>query len=179
MPFYPPDCIETIRRALNEDLGTGDVTTQLTIDPEQRAEADFIARQAGIIAGTEVVRQTLLQLDPGMELAVHLQDGETAELGDRILTATGSAQAILTGERVALNFLQRLSGIATITSRFVALAAGTKARIVDTRKTTPGLRALEKYAVRVGGGRNHRFGLYDAIMIKDNHVQAAGGLREA
>ena len=179
MPHYLPDSMEVIRRALNEDIGTGDVTTQLTIDADLRANADFIARQTGIIAGTEVVRQTLLQLDPGMEFVIHLEDGDTAAAGDKILTATGSAKAILTGERVALNFLQRLSGIATTTSRFVALAAGSKARIADTRKTTPGMRALEKYAVRVGGGRNHRFGLYDAIMIKDNHIQAAGSISQA
>ena len=179
MAFYAPDCAEIIRQALAEDIGTGDVTTQLTVDPNLRASADFIAKQAGVIAGAEVVRQTLLQLDPAMDFALLVEDGETAEPGDTILTATGHAQSLLTGERVALNFLQRLSGIATMTSRFVALAVGSKASIVDTRKTTPGLRVLEKYAVRVGGGRNHRFGLYDAIMIKDNHIQAAGGIAAA
>ncbi len=179
MAFYPPDCTEIVRQALAEDIGTGDVTTQLTVDPDLKATAYFIAKQAGIIAGIDVVRQTLLQLDPGALFEIHLEDGENVEPGDTILTATGRAQALLTGERVALNFLQRLSGIATMTSRFVALAVGTKARIVDTRKTTPGLRALEKYAVRVGGGRNHRFGLYDAVMIKDNHILAAGGITAA
>jgi nicotinate-nucleotide pyrophosphorylase (carboxylating) len=179
MTLIPPDSIDAIRRALAEDIGTGDVTTQLTVDPDLRAAADFVAKQTGVIAGTWIVRQTLLQLDPGIEVELHVEDGETVQPGDVMLTAKGSAQALLTGERVALNFLQQLSGIATMTSRFVALAAGTKARIVDTRKTTPGLRALEKYAVRVGGGRNHRFGLYDAILIKDNHIQAAGGIGAA
>ncbi len=179
MGFYAPECTEIVRQALAEDIGTGDITTQLTVDPDLNATGSFIAKQAGVIAGIDVVRQTLLQLDPEIEFEVLLDDGETAEPGDTILTASGRAQALLTGERVALNFLQRLSGIATMTSRFVALAVGSKARIVDTRKTTPGLRALEKYAVRVGGGRNHRFGLYDAIMIKDNHIQAAGGIAAA
>jgi nicotinate-nucleotide pyrophosphorylase (carboxylating) len=179
MTFFMPDCIDIVRRALGEDIGTGDITTELTVDRNKRAEADFVAKQAGVIAGIDIVEQTFLQLDPGMEFVFHVEDGETVEAGDKIITATGHAAAILTGERVALNFLQRLSGIATMTSRFVALVAGTKARIVDTRKTTPGLRAIEKYAVRVGGGRSHRSGLYDAIMIKDNHIQAAGGIAAA
>jgi len=179
MSFHMPDCAEIVRHALAEDIGTGDVTTDLTVDPGMRAEAHFVAKQAGIIAGTEAVRQTLMQLDPGIELQIHLEDGETAEVGEKILTARGSARALLTGERVSLNFLQQLSGIATLTSRFVALAVGTKARIVETRKTTPGLRLLEKYAVRVGGGRNHRFGLYDGIVIKDNHILACGGITTA
>jgi nicotinate-nucleotide pyrophosphorylase (carboxylating) len=177
--FNLPDCLDTIRRALAEDIGTGDVTTLYTVDPDVRAEADFIAKEPGIVAGLEIVRQTFLQLDPGIEFKVQLDDGESAEAGDTIATASGNARALLTGERVALNFLQRLCGIATMTSQFVALAAGSKARIVDTRKTTPGLRALEKYAVRVGGGRNHRFGLYDAILIKDNHILAAGSIASA
>ncbi len=179
MLFFPPDCTEIIRRALAEDVGSGDVTTQLTVESNLRSRASFIAKAVGIVAGIHVASQTLLQLDPGMEFVVHVDDGDSIQPGDTILTASGSAQAILTGERVALNFLQRLSGIATMTSRYVALTAGSKARIVDTRKTTPGLRALEKYAVRVGGGRNHRFGLYDAIMIKDNHILAAGGIAAA
>jgi len=177
--FHLPDCHDTIRRALSEDIGTGDVTTLFTVEPDLRAEADFIAKQPGIVAGVEILRQTLLQLDPSIEFTVELEDGETAEAGDTIATARGQACALLTGERVALNFIQRLSGIATMTSQFVALTAGSKARIVDTRKTTPGLRALEKYAVRVGGGRNHRFGLYDAILIKDNHILAAGSIAAA
>jgi nicotinate-nucleotide pyrophosphorylase (carboxylating) len=179
MSFFMPDCIEIVRRALAEDIGTGDITTELTVDRNKRVGAAFIAKQAGVIAGIDIVEQTFLQLDPGITFIFDVEDGETVEPGDNIMTATGHAVAILTGERVALNFLQRLSGIATMTSRFAALAAGTKARIVDTRKTTPGLRAIEKYAVRVGGGRNHRFGLYDAIMIKDNHIQAAGGIATA
>jgi nicotinate-nucleotide pyrophosphorylase (carboxylating) len=179
MTLHPPDCIDIVRRALAEDIGTGDVTTQLTVDLNLQADADFVAKQPGIVAGTEVVRQTFLQLDPGAEFVFGVEDGEGVEAGAKIMTVTGNAGAILTGERVALNFLLRLSGIATMTSRFVALTVGTKARIVDTRKTTPGLRVLEKYAVRVGGGRNHRFGLYDAIVIKDNHIQAAGGIAAA
>lgn len=179
MAFLAPECTEIVKRALAEDIGTGDVTTELTVDRNMTLTADFVAKQAGVIAGGDVVRQTLEQLDPDVEVTVHVLDGESVEPGTVILSATGDAQALLTGERVALNFLQRLCGIASMTSRFVALAVGTKARIVDTRKTTPGLRLLEKYAVRVGGGRNHRFGLYDAILIKDNHIQAAGGITAA
>ena len=179
MTYHVPDCIDVVRRALAEDVGTGDITTQLTVDPNMSAVANFVAKEAGIVAGIDVVRQTLLQLHPAMEFSEAVEDGYSVESGDVILTVRGRAAAILTGERVALNFLQRLSGIATMTSRFVALAVGSKAKIVDTRKTTPGLRALEKYAVRVGGGRNHRFGLYDAIVIKDNHIQAVGSIAMA
>ncbi|HLJ57323.1 MAG TPA: carboxylating nicotinate-nucleotide diphosphorylase [Chthonomonadaceae bacterium] len=179
MSNYLPDCSELIRRALAEDIGAGDVTTQLTVDEALKASADFVAKQHGIVAGKQVAKQVLAQLDPAIEFTDQAEEGESVEPGQVLFTATGSAQAILTAERVALNFLQRMSGVATMTSRFVALTAGTQARIVDTRKTTPGLRALEKYAVRVGGGRNHRFGLFDAIMIKDNHIAAAGGIGAA
>jgi nicotinate-nucleotide pyrophosphorylase (carboxylating) len=179
MVYFVSDCAEIVRRALAEDIGTGDMTTLLTVPPEARARGEIVAKASGIIAGLPVVTQVFAQIDPGLTLTFHLQDGEQAQPGQTLCSMEGSAQSILTGERVALNFLQRLSGIATRTARFVELVQGTKARIVDTRKTTPGLRSLERYAVRVGGGRNHRFGLYDAVLIKDNHIQASGGITEA
>lgn len=179
LEFHPPDVGDIVRRALIEDIGTGDITTLLTVDSEARAEARVIAKQTGIIAGLPVVREVVRQVDASVTLSYEREEGDLVEQGDLVCTMIGSARSLLTAERVSLNFLQRLSGIATLTARFVAIVAGTKARIVDTRKTTPGLRALEKYAVRVGGGRNHRLGLYDAIMIKDNHIQAAGGVAVA
>lgn len=167
---------ETVRLALAEDIGTGDMTTLFTVPPEVQAQAVLMAKQAGVIAGLWVVAEVYRQVNPAVKIQWDVEEGENVEAGQRLGTLRGPAQSILTGERVALNFLQRLSGIATKTARYVALAEGTKARIVDTRKTTPGLRALEKQAVRLGGGYNHRFGLYDAILIKDNHIQAGGGI---
>jgi nicotinate-nucleotide pyrophosphorylase (carboxylating) len=143
------------------------------------ARGAIVAKSPGILAGILVAEEVFHQVSPALTVLCHLEDGEPVQPGQTLCTVTGSAQGILIGERVALNFLQRLSGIATKTARFVELAQGTKARIVDTRKTTPGLRALEKYAVRVGGGRNHRFGLYDAVLIKDNHIQASGSISQA
>jgi nicotinate-nucleotide pyrophosphorylase (carboxylating) len=179
MPTYLPELTEIVRRALAEDVGTGDITTLLTVPENTAARATLIAKQAGVVAGLPVVGEVFAQVDPGLTFQWGADDGDRVEPGRALCAILGSARSILTGERVALNFVQRLSGIATKTARFVELAAGTKARIVDTRKTTPGLRALEKYAVRVGGGYNHRFGLYDAILIKDNHLQASGGIAPA
>ena len=179
MATYLPDIIDTVRRALAEDIGTGDLTTLLTVPEGAVAMGSLLAKQAGVVAGLPVAAQVFVQVDPALAVEFTAEEGQYVEAGETLMAVRGSARSILTAERVALNFLQRLSGIATKTARFVALVEGAKARIVDTRKTTPGLRALEKYAVRVGGGFNHRFGLYDAILIKDNHIQAAGGITPA
>ncbi len=179
MSYFPPDCEETVRAALREDIGTGDVTTLFTVPADAQAQARMIAKAPGIIAGLPVVEAVLRQVDPTLRGVRSVEEGARVLAGETVFTIEGAAQSILTAERVALNFAQRLSGIATKTARFVELVIGTRARIVDTRKTTPGLRALEKYAVRVGGGYNHRFGLYDAILIKDNHIAASGGIAQA
>jgi nicotinate-nucleotide pyrophosphorylase (carboxylating) len=179
MTFAMPDCTEIVRRALMEDIGTGDITTQLTIPEEARAKAQMLVKQEGLVAGLPVAEEVFRQVDATLSVQWLHEDGEPVREGDVLCEVFGSAQSLLTAERVALNFVQRLSGIATKTAQFVELAAGAKARIVDTRKTTPGLRVLEKYAVRVGGGFNHRFGLYDAVLIKDNHIQASGGITAA
>ncbi|MCW3096033.1 MAG: nadC [Chthonomonadaceae bacterium] len=179
MPTFLPDIIDIVRQALAEDIGTGDMTTLLTVPESAVAMGSLLAKQAGVVAGLPVAAQVFAQVDPALAIEFTAEEGQYVEAGETLMAVRGSARSILTAERVALNFLQRLSGIATKTARFVALVEGNKARIVDTRKTTPGLRALEKYAVRVGGGFNHRFGLYDAILIKDNHIQAAGGITPA
>jgi len=171
------DCV--VRAALDEDIGSGDITTLLTVAADAEATANVIAKGAGIIAGIDVARTAYAALDPGMTFQVNMTDGSVVAPNDHIATVSGNARAILTAERVALNFLQRLSGIATLTNRYVHLVSHTKARIIDTRKTTPGLRLLEKYAVTVGGGSNHRFNLSDGILIKDNHIAAAGGIEKA
>jgi len=170
---------ESVRRALQEDIGTGDVTTLTTVPSEVRARAWMMAKAAGVVAGLPVVAEVYRQVSSLVATRPLVEEGARVQPGDRLCEIEGPAQAILTGERVALNFLQHLSGIATRTARFVELVAGTGARIIDTRKTTPGLRLLEKYAVTVGGGRNHRLGLYDAVLIKDNHILAAGGITAA
>ena len=169
-----------VRAALAEDIGPGDITTALCIPEGTRATATVLAKQPGVIAGLAIGELAFQLLDPDAVWSAHVKDGDRVGEGRTPLaTVSGDARALLTAERVALNFMQRLSGIATATAHYVFLVAGTNAHIVDTRKTTPGLRALEKYAVRVGGGYNHRFGLYDAILIKDNHIQAAGGITPA
>lgn len=174
-----PDVGESVRRALVEDIGTGDVTTLFTVPEDTEAVATMICRSSGVVAGIPVAEQVFLQVDPALTVKLNAVDGQYVEAGEILLTVAGSARSILTAERVALNFVQRMSGIATRTAALVRLIEGHKARIVDTRKTTPGLRALEKYAVRVGGGYNHRFGLYDAVLIKDNHIAVAGGISAA
>jgi nicotinate-nucleotide pyrophosphorylase (carboxylating) len=169
-----------VRAALEEDLGrAGDITSQLTIPADKQASAKFVARKAGRIAGLICAEAALRLVDPSVKFTVALPDGSDAAAGAVLATVSGPARSILTAERVALNFLGPLSGTATLTAALVKAVEGTNARIVCTRKTLPGLRALQKYAVRCGGGFNHRFGLDDAAMVKDNHVQAAGGIAPA
>jgi nicotinate-nucleotide pyrophosphorylase (carboxylating) len=177
--FLSPLAIdEAVQRALNEDLGrAGDITSIATIPEATQAHAIMIARQAGVISGLPLAVAVFQKLSPDINIQAHVRDGGTVASGVHVLTISGPARAVLAGERTALNFVGRLSGVATLTSDYVRHTAGTKLRICCTRKTTPGLRALEKYAVRCGGGFNHRFGLDDAILIKDNHVAVAGGVR--
>ncbi|MFT5127434.1 MAG: nicotinate-nucleotide pyrophosphorylase (carboxylating) [Rhodothermales bacterium] len=163
-----------VRAALAEDIGEGDATTLAVVPDDVNIDAEFRARETCVIAGLPVVAAVFHELDSSVELSVRVAEGERCGVGQVAAVVSGSARAILTGERTALNFMQRLSGIATQAAEYAAACAGTKVRILDTRKTTPGLRALEKYAVAVGGAENHRFGLYDRIMIKDNHRLIAG-----
>jgi nicotinate-nucleotide pyrophosphorylase (carboxylating) len=177
-----PDLIiePIVRAALAEDLGlAGDITSRACIPPDARAEAVFGVRRPGTLAGLDCARLAILAMDPDAAFETWREDGASISAGEVLARVEANARALLAAERVALNLLCRLSGVATLTSAFVAEVAGAGARIVDTRKTTPGLRALEKYAVRCGGGANHRFGLDDAILIKDNHVAACGGVGEA
>ncbi len=169
-----------IRAALAEDLGrAGDITSAACIDADARMSGVFRARKAGIVAGLACARLALVELDPGAAFEAVAADGDHLAPGAVLARVDTDARALLSAERTALNLLGRLSGIATLTGAYVAAVAGTRARVIDTRKTTPGLRALEKYAVRCGGGDNHRFGLDDAVLIKDNHVAAAGGVGAA
>jgi nicotinate-nucleotide pyrophosphorylase (carboxylating) len=177
-PQYLVDA--AVRAALDEDLGiAGDITTQATVPPGTPAEAAIAARKPGVVAGLALAEAAFRALDPNVAFTIETEDGEAVSAGGVIARISGDARAILSAERVALNFLGRLSGIATQTRIYVDAIAGTNAKIVDTRKTTPGLRAFEKYAVRCGGGHNHRVGLFDAVLIKDNHIIAAGGLTVA
>ena len=168
-----------VRAALAEDLGRGGDLTSALIDADARMTCVFAARREGRVSGLECARLALRAMDPGASFAVIVPDGADAGAGSPLARVEGNARAILTAERTGLNLLGRLSGVATLTRAYVRAVEGTGARITDTRKTTPGLRALEKYAVRCGGGINHRFGLDDAILIKDNHVAACGGVAEA
>jgi nicotinate-nucleotide pyrophosphorylase (carboxylating) len=168
----------TAERALNEDVGTGDVTTTATVPEDARARGLITQKAPGVVFGLDVAEQTFRALDPEVSFERLVNEGQWRE-GGPVLALTGSARAILTAERTALNFLGRLSGVATLTARYVRALDGSKARILDTRKTTPGLRALEKAAVAAGGGTNHRTGLYDAILIKENHAALGGGVGEA
>jgi nicotinate-nucleotide pyrophosphorylase (carboxylating) len=172
------EVLELVRRALAEDVGGADVTTEATVAPDARGRARVVQKAPGVIYGLEVAEAVLRTLDPGVRFAPLAPEGRWREEGP-VLEAEGSARALLTGERTALNFLGRLSGVATAAARCVRAVEGTGAQVLDTRKTTPGLRALEKAAVAAGGARNHRFGLWDAILIKENHIAAAGGLRAA
>jgi nicotinate-nucleotide pyrophosphorylase (carboxylating) len=166
-----------LRAALREDLGrAGDLTTDAIVAPERTGSADIVAREAGTVSGLRAAARVFTLLDPAVRVEPFVGDGAAVAAGTRLATITGSLRTILTGERTALNVLGRLCGVATATRRYVRLVEGTTATIVDTRKTTPGMRALEKAAVRHGGGKNHRFGLDDAILIKDNHVAVAGGV---
>lgn len=170
---------DIIARALAEDIGLGDVTTLATIDSGTPCQAEVIAKAEGVVAGLWVAVATFTSLDPEVDARFAAHDGDRVKPGTVVLRLDGDAQAIVSAERTALNFLQRMSGIATLTARYVAALEGTQTRICDTRKTAPGSRALDKYAVRVGGGRNHRFGLFDGVLIKDNHIRAAGGIAQA
>ena len=181
VPFQPLDPAlyrEIVRRALAEDLGWGDVTTEATVPGELRAKGVILAKSSCVIAGLDVAAEVFQQLDPGCAFDRKKKDSDRCEPGDIVAEVRGGAVPMITAERTALNFLQRLSGIATLTRRFVDAAAG-QIIILDTRKTTPTLRALEKYAVRAGGGVNHRAGLDDGILIKDNHIRLAGGVAAA
>lgn len=170
---------EIIRKALEEDLGTGDHTSLATIPPTAKGTSKLLVKEEGILAGVEVAQLVFKQLDPTLKIEVLIPDGSHIKPGDIAFYVSGSSGSILSGERLALNFMQRMSGIATATSHLVKMIEGTSAKILDTRKTTPLLRELEKSAVRLGGGENHRMGLYDMIMIKDNHVDFAGGISQA
>ncbi|MEM6792733.1 MAG: carboxylating nicotinate-nucleotide diphosphorylase [Acidobacteriota bacterium] len=178
--LYPIVYAELIDRALREDLGrAGDLTTDAVVPPGIRAVGELRAREGGRVAGLEVALEVFKRLDPAAEIEIGLADGADAAAGDVLATVRGAAREMLSAERTALNLLGRMCGIATVTRGMVASVAGTGARIVCTRKTTPLLRALEKYAVKLGGGHNHRFGLDDAVLIKDNHREIAGGAAEA
>jgi len=171
---------DIVRRALLEDLGHGhDSTTQALIPANRKGKLVMKARQGGVLAGAEVSRAAFKLFDDSLNVRLHAADGSTLSQGQEILSVEGNAQAILSAERTALNFMTHMSGIATETAKYVAQTKGTKATIVCTRKTLPGLRAVQKYAVRMGGGKNHRFGLDDGILIKDNHVALAGGVGKA
>jgi len=170
---------DIIIRALKEDMALGDITTDNLIDPESKSTAYLVAKEPGIIAGIQVAERVFTLLDDKVGFLARVEDGQHVEKGEIIAQISGHTSVLLKGERTALNFLQRMSGIATLTNAFCKKVEGTKAVIVDTRKTTPGLRILEKYAVRAGGGRNHRFSLSDGVLIKDNHINACGGIRQA
>ena len=180
MRTLPRSAIESVSAALQEDLGrAGDITTDSTVPASAVATVQLVSREPGVIAGLPLAQMAWQLLGPSVHVDVHLPDGSRVVPGDAIATIHGSARALLTGERVALNFLGQLSGVATGTATIADAIAHTRARVADTRKTVPGLRALQKYAVACGGGSNHRFGLDDAVLIKDNHIAVAGGLRAA
>jgi nicotinate-nucleotide pyrophosphorylase (carboxylating) len=168
-----------IESALAEDVGSGDVTTEWTVDPAEPGSAAIVAKEPLVVAGTQAAVRVFRRVEPGLQVTVLAGDGDSLEPGEALLRVSGPLRGILTGERVALNFLGRLSGVATLTRAFVQAVEGTESRILDTRKTTPGWRELEKAAVRAGGGGNHRMGLFDMVLVKDNHLVAAGGVGEA
>lgn len=184
-PVARQQLVAVIQRALEEDVGDGDVTTLCTVAADTSYEGKLIAKATGVVAGLAVTQLTfdlaalLYGAGPTVSFQAHVAEGQAVERGAVIATLHGPGQVLLTGERTALNFLQRMSGIATLTAHYVAAVQGTKAKILDTRKTAPGLRALDKWAVALGGGTNHRHGLYDMVLIKENHVAAAGGIRAA
>ncbi len=177
-PLALDDYRDLVRRALAEDIGVQDITTAATVRPEQQARAVVLAKSSCVVAGLEVAFEAFRQLDPDVRVAIHLVDGSLCEPFDVMAEIRGRAAALLTAERTALNYLQRLTGVATLTRAFVNAAQG-RITVLDTRKTTPLMRTLEKYAVRAGGGTNHRFGLHDGILIKDNHIRLAGGVGPA
>lgn len=170
---------ELINRALQEDVGPGDVTSAAAIRPEASSVAMMLAKQDLVLAGLDVARAVFHTLDPDIQCTMLAKDGDNVKAGTEIAKLSGNTRALLAGERAALNLLQHLSGIATLTAKYVEQVKGLKAEVLDTRKTLPGLRQLEKYAVKIGGGRNHRFGLYDGVLIKDNHIKASGSITKA
>ncbi|MEW6030646.1 MAG: carboxylating nicotinate-nucleotide diphosphorylase [Chloroflexota bacterium] len=174
-----PEILDSIRRALAEDIGTGDATTNAIVPPDATMKGRIIAKQDGIIAGLDVARAAYQLLDSNVDFRAQTEDGSRVTKGLVLALASGRTSSLLTAERTALNFLGRMSGIATLTCQFVDAVAGTRAIILDTRKTAPGLRLVDKLAVKLGGGGNHRIGLYDMILIKDNHIDFAGGIEEA
>ncbi|MGG1878681.1 carboxylating nicotinate-nucleotide diphosphorylase [Paenibacillus cisolokensis] len=176
---YNEGLLDWIRLWLQEDVGSGDITTQTTIAPGHESKAIIHAKEDGVIAGMPVAAAVFRAVSPSLQFTAMVEDGDRVSKGTVLAEVEGSTHHILTGERLALNLLQRMSGIATRTRTYVEALEGLPTRLVDTRKTTPGHRMLEKYAVRVGGGANHRFGLYDAVMIKDNHIKGAGGITAA
>ena len=179
-PPAPTILAETVRRALSEDIDRGDITTQACVEPTTLGTATLNAREPVVVCGLAILEEVFAQIDLLVDVDTHVQDGDFVEAGTSLATLSGPATSILLGERVALNFLQRLTGVSTMTRQFVdALPDGSTTRITDTRKTTPGLRALERYAVRCGGGHNHREDLGAAVLIKDNHIAAAGGCTQA
>jgi nicotinate-nucleotide pyrophosphorylase (carboxylating) len=173
------DVKDLIARALQEDLGPGDATSEATIRPESASIAVMLAKQDLVLAGLDIARAVFHYLDPDIQFTAFVKDGDRVNAGTELAKLTGNTRALLAGERVALNLLQHLSGIATLTAQYVEKVKGLETEVLDTRKTLPGLRRLEKYAVRIGGGRNHRFGLYDGVLIKDNHIKASGGIAKA
>ena len=175
-PLTAEEILPLIRQALAEDVGPGDVTSMATVPEMARARARMVAREPLVVAGLLLAETAFREVAPTLQITTEARDGDRLDTGQTLLTVSGTARGILTAERVALNFIQRLSGIATLTAQFVTAIEHTRTRILDTRKTTPGLRRLEKYAVTCGGGHNHRFGLYDRVLIKDNHLAA---LRDA
>jgi nicotinate-nucleotide pyrophosphorylase (carboxylating) len=178
-PEITPEILQIIRRALDEDIGPGDVTSQWTLPAELELEGKLLAKADGVVAGLAVAAAVFHLVDERVRFISLCQDGQRVRAGDVLAVVQGPARAVLGAERTALNFLQRMSGIATATRRYVDAVAGTRAVILDTRKTAPGLRVLDKWAVRLGGGQNHRFGLFDMVLIKDNHIAAAGGITQA
>jgi nicotinate-nucleotide pyrophosphorylase (carboxylating) len=176
MDAYLKNLIES---SLSEDIGSGDVTTEATIPAEAKSTAEMLAKQDMVLAGLDVAREVFLYLDPTVQFTPLAKDGDRIKTGTVMARVSGNTRALLTGERVVLNFLQHLSGVATLTAKYVEKVKGLKVEVLDTRKTLPGLRQIEKYAVRMGGGKNHRMGLYDMVLIKDNHIKAAGSITKA
>ncbi len=170
---------EFIRKSLQEDIGDGDHSTLACIPADAKGKAKLLVKEKGIIAGIEVAKRIYELVDPSIDLVVYKKDGDTVEVGEIVFHVSGSSQAILTSERLVLNCMQRMSGIATQTNQVLQVIEGCNTKVLDTRKTTPGIRFLEKWAVKIGGGENHRFGLYDMIMLKDNHIDYAGGIKNA
>jgi nicotinate-nucleotide pyrophosphorylase (carboxylating) len=177
--LLPEGTLAIVQQALSEDIGMGDHTALATVPAAARGSARLLVKQDGVLAGVELAEAICAHYDPALKLRVLIQDGAAVKKGDVAFTMSGPARSILTAERTVLNFMQRMSGIATLTHRFVEALDGTGCKVLDTRKTTPTLRAIEKWAVRIGGGTNHRFGLYDMVMIKDNHADLSGGIPKA